>query len=232
MTPGGFPPSYFFDRQQNNPLRLRQFALDGEFIRQHAAFSGRICDVGCSTGEFLETIGWSGQRYGMEISSYAMEKARECGFNFSRNIFSEGSFFDVVLFRGSLQHVDNPFVMLKASFDSLRPGGKLILLSFPNTRSPLYLAAEHLPFLDDATNYFVASQKILTNTLRNFGFRVVQVDFPYWRTPYRRLVYDHLAFVWNILPFTQFVPHAFWRSQLAVVAEKPASDSSQTFAFD
>lgn len=224
MTSEAFPPSYFRDREQNNPLRLRQFHLDGKFMQEHVDCTGRICDVGCSTGEFLQTIGWTGQRFGMEVSSYAMEKAKLVGFDFSRNIFSEAEFFDAVLFRGSLQHVDNPFDMLKASFDSLKPGGKLFVLSFPNTRSPLYLVAQDLPFLDDATNYLLASYKILANAMRNFGFSVVRVDFPYWRTPYRRFVFDHAAFVWNLLPFTRFVPHAFWRSQLAIVAEKPMAD--------
>lgn len=221
MTEEPFPPTYFLDRQQNNPLRLQQFRLDGKFLHNHVDFTGRICDVGCSTGEFLQTIGWKGERFGMEISPYAMEQAQLARFDFSRSIFSEVEFFDAVLFRGSLQHVDNPFSMLKAAFNSLKPGGKLFVLSFPNTRSPLYLATQDLAFLDDATNYLLASPKILSNAMRNFGYSVVQVDFPYWRTPYRRVVFDHAAFIWNLMPFTRLVPHAFWRSQLAIVAEKP-----------
>lgn len=42
-----------------------------------------MCDVGCSTGEFLEYINWDGERYGMEISDYAKQKAEEKGIQFN-----------------------------------------------------------------------------------------------------------------------------------------------------
>lgn len=216
-----FPPSYFSDRHQNNSLRMRQFIYDAAFMRRHVSDLGRICDVGCATGEFLESIGWLGARHGLEISDYAKSQAQTRHFNFNSNIFTHASFFDVVLFRGSLQHVDNPFVMLRYAYSSLKPGGHIVVLSFPNTRSPLYCIKQTLPFVNDKTTYFVGSTKLLSNALTNCGFEICEVDFPYWKTPYRRAIFDHAAFLWNCIPRARFVPHAFWKSQVAIVARKP-----------
>jgi hypothetical protein len=84
------------------------------------------------------------------------------------------------------------------------------------------MATQNLPFLDDRTNYLLASPKILQNALKNIGFCIAGVDYPYWKTPYRRALFDHAAFAWNALPRTPFIPHAFWRSQMAIAARKPA----------
>ena len=65
-----FPNDYFLDRRGNNKLRLKQFELDKKFITRYKK-KGTICDVGCSTGEFLSHIKWEGEKYGMEINHYA-----------------------------------------------------------------------------------------------------------------------------------------------------------------
>ena len=45
-------------------------------MSRHLNINGKVCDVGCSTGEFLETINWKGPRFGIEISDYARDIAK------------------------------------------------------------------------------------------------------------------------------------------------------------
>ena len=105
-------------------------------------------DIGCSTGEFLEAIDWRDERFGMEISQYARSIATETGVRFDRDIFSESDFFDLVIIRGTIQHLDEPFLFLKHAFTALRPGGYLVFLATPNTNSPFYRLKKTLPFID------------------------------------------------------------------------------------
>ena len=51
----------------------------------------------------------AGRRFGMEISVYARSIALEAGVRVDRDIFSESDFFDLVIFRGTIQHLDEPF---------------------------------------------------------------------------------------------------------------------------
>ena len=68
--------SYFDQRIGNNCKRNRQFDLDGAFIRKKKS-KGVICDVSCSTGEFLDRIEWEGKKYGMEVNMSAIAQAKK-----------------------------------------------------------------------------------------------------------------------------------------------------------
>jgi 2-polyprenyl-3-methyl-5-hydroxy-6-metoxy-1,4-benzoquinol methylase len=141
MSNKRFPKSYFKNRFNNNNLRLRQFKIDKSLIHKFIK-NGKICDVGCSTGEFLYNIGWKKHAYGMEINKYAKKEAKKF-INFNKNITNQKNYFDIVVFRGTIQHLDDPFNFLKNSYNSLKKGGWLILLSVPNANSILFKNNAH-----------------------------------------------------------------------------------------
>ncbi len=213
---------YFTTRLSNDPKRLAQFRAEGELIRRYVP-SGRAMDVGCSTGEFYEAIGWRGERYGMEISGYARRLAEDNGVRFDRDIFSASGFFDLVIYRGTIQHLDEPFLFLKRTLTALKPGGFVVFLATPNINSPFYRAKKTLPFIDEPRNFYVPDDVGLQRSLRNFGFVVREVRYPYLGTPYAHPLRDHWRFLRNLLsPRSTVIPHAFWRSSMEIVAQKPA----------
>ena len=67
-----WPDTYFENRQGNDHSRQLQFRLDEQFIKKYIS-NGLICDIGCSTGEFLRSLKWDGDYYGMEISDAARD---------------------------------------------------------------------------------------------------------------------------------------------------------------
>ena len=209
---------YFKDRYGNNEKRLTQFQIDGRFLKKFKT-NGVICDVGCSTGEFLKSILWKGDLYGMEINPVAKSIAQQNGFSFEKNIFTETNFFDVVVFRGTIQHVDEPFRMMKAAFKSLKKDGVVIFLATPNTDSILYKLKGDLFFLDSKLNFYIPGKKNLCNALENFGFKVLAVEYPYWSTPYRNFPKDIFMFLLNVFT-NRFYKHAFWRSSMSIAGKK------------
>lgn len=209
--------SYFDDRQMNNPQRLIQFKQDAQYVKRFVS-SGKLCDVGCSTGEFLRQLDFSGDLYGMEINDYAREIAKDF-ISFEKSIFSEENFFDLVIFRGTIQHVDIPFQMIKSTYKALKPGGYVIFLATPNANSILYRSKADLPFLDWPINFYIPGVKDLSNALKNYGFLVENVSFPYWNTPYRNFFKDHCLFLMNLLS-KRFYKHAFWGSSMNIAARK------------
>jgi len=208
---------YFIDRNLNNPLRKIQFEQDASFIRSFIK-DGVVCDVGCSTGEFLRHIKFKGILYGMEINDQAKKIASDI-ISFEKNIFTEENFFDLIIFRGTIQHVDNPFQMIKSAHKSLKKGGYLVFLSTPNSNSILYRVKQDLPFLDWPLNFYIPGKKDLTNALENFGFEIMKIEFPYWKTPYRNFLNDHFKFILNLFS-RKFYKHAFWGSSMNIAAKK------------
>jgi hypothetical protein len=63
-----YSKSYFKFRSLNDEKRIKSFILEKKFILKHTTLNKIICDVGCSTGEFLTAINWTGRKFGMEIN--------------------------------------------------------------------------------------------------------------------------------------------------------------------
>lgn len=213
-----FKDDYFQERVGNDPKRLKQFDLDGNFIRNFVQH-GKVCDVGCSSGEFLKHINFEGELYGMEVSDTAKELAKGI-ISFEKNIFTEENFFDLIIFRGTIQHVDEPFRMIKQSFLSLKPGGHLVFVATPNSNSPYYRINKTLPFLDPPLNFYIPSDNELKNALVNFGFENILIQYPYLKTPYKKLISDHIKFFVNYF-FRIKSKYSFWKSMMNISCKKP-----------
>ena len=50
-----FPDQYFEQRMSNDNKRQIQFDIDCKLIRKYKQ-DGQLCDVGCSTGEFVKAL--------------------------------------------------------------------------------------------------------------------------------------------------------------------------------
>ena len=154
----------------------------------------------------------------MEIAEFAREQAKARGISFDRDIFSEADFFDLVIFRGTIQYIPSPFEYLYAAHRSLQPGGCLFMTS-PNTNSPYYRHFGTLPFLEEDLHFWIPCDSSLRMVLRNIGFRDIDITYPYLRSPYARPLRDHLKFVRKLV-FRTDDRFPFWRNMMCVTARK------------
>ena len=109
--------------------------LDGQFD-----YPGRLLDIGCGYGFFLEAMhvcGWEVE--GLELSRPAAEIARQkkCGVIHFHAVEEMGDMarFDVITMFYVIEHVADPVAILKGVRKLLKPDG-IIVLRYPNT-SPL-----------------------------------------------------------------------------------------------
>lgn len=146
----GLFEDHYYESVQSEAFKnkLDQFAKDPSlkvFSRYLAlietqAKPGRVLDVGCAFGNFLKLArdrGWD--PYGVEISAYASQKAKEAwGFpifngDIAGCLFEKNS-FDLVTFWDVIEHVEKPQENLKRAHELLKPGG-FLLLTTDNGRS-------------------------------------------------------------------------------------------------
>lgn len=213
-----FKPEYFKKRVGNDPKRQASFLSEKKFINQYIK-SGNLLDVGCSTGEFIKTLEWDGHTYGMEISEHAKSIAMENGINFDKNILNSENFFDIIIFRGTIQYMDEPFSYLKKSFLSLKKGGFIFFLATPNTNCLYYKIWNTLPFLDPEANFYIPSDHDLKRIMRDFGFDFVKIRYPYFKSPYSSVFIDHFNFFRKLLGVDVKFP--FWRNSMDLIFQKP-----------
>ena len=217
--PNYYSNEYYGDRLGKEPdKRSRSFKLESEFINKYIK-RGTLIDIGCATGEFLDALNWTGEKYGMEVSDYAINTAKKKGIRFDKDIFAGEELFDLIIFRGTIQHIDTPMYYIKQSFKALKKGGYVVFLATPNADSICYKLFGTLNFLAPHLNFYIPSETTLPQILTNFGFKVIETRFPYLGSPYASPIKDHIKFILRCLGIkTNF---AFWKSSIEIIAQKP-----------
>ena len=211
---------YFEHRNLNDKLRMASFASEKKLVAKYVS-SGNILDVGCSTGEMIEFYSWDGNAYGMEIIEHAIDKAKKRNIRFDKDLTNTTDFFDVIVFRGTIQHVDTPLLYIKMAFEALKPGGVLVFLATPNADSIYFKLWKTLPFLDmPSATYFIPHEKWFVQAVENFGFSLREKRFPYLKSPYASPMKDHLKFLLKLVGFNVKFP--FWKSSMELVFQKPS----------
>jgi SAM-dependent methyltransferase len=150
--------------------------------------SGRVLDVGCSTGAFLAQLM---RRYamdyevlGIDVAGPALDYAESKGVNVLRKSYLTESFgdksFGAVTFWAVLEHLAEPQAFLSRTVSVLEPDGFCFIL-VPNFRSLAVrlLAAKYRYILPQHINYFTSAT--LTKLVeREPRFRVVYCGFSHF----------------------------------------------------
>ncbi|OGR67267.1 MAG: hypothetical protein A2081_01340 [Elusimicrobia bacterium GWC2_61_19] len=137
------------------------------FEREAGGQKGRLLDVGCASGFFIETAresGWDAS--GVELSPLASAAARDrAGLNVFTGALADAALpdghFDAVTMWDVLEHFPDPRADLRQAFRILKPGG-LLVIQTPNAASAIarltggrwacmQRPAEHLYFFSPAT---------------------------------------------------------------------------------
>ena len=150
-----------------------------EKVRQLRALvpSGRVLDVGCYTGAFLEELGPCYDRWGIEPSSAAADVARARGVNVLQGMTHGASLpsgsFDVVLAFDVLEHVHDQSAFARQLASWLKPGGILVI----ETGDADSL---HARFMGARWSYLALDEHIVAHSRRSLpllmheaGFRIV-----------------------------------------------------------
>jgi 2-polyprenyl-3-methyl-5-hydroxy-6-metoxy-1,4-benzoquinol methylase len=165
--------------------RIETFSRDLAAVERHER-GGRILDVGCHLGMFLEVArerGWDVT--GVEPSRYSVERSREKGLDVRHGTLDSVHFddqsFDVVTMWDVVEHVADPLAELKQIHRILRPDGLLAVSTMDVDALFPRLAGRRWPwYMQMHLVYF--SKRTLHNMLAKAGYQVVEM------IPHKRVV--------------------------------------------
>ena len=143
---------------------------------------GRVLDIGCSTGGFLDAMRQRGEwePYGVEINAEAANHARErLGLNVFAGALTDAhypdSFFDIVTLWNVLEHLHQPQAALIEIARIIRPGG-LLTISLPNPDCiEARIFGRYWAGLDAPRHLYIFSRRTLERVLASTGFEMEEV---------------------------------------------------------
>jgi SAM-dependent methyltransferase len=170
-----YDASYFELYHKRREFRLRR-ACDRLSRIELITSPGRILDVGCSLGYFLEAAskrGWTPS--GVEISPHAAQVAREHGLDVMTGTLEEAGYpescFDCVTMWDVLEHVQDPTEHMLEVRRVLVPGG-LVVIGTPNMNHVLFrIKRERWRHLKPTEHLYYFNPASIHALLRKTGFK-------------------------------------------------------------
>ncbi|MGI9114532.1 MAG: hypothetical protein DLM52_00140 [Chthoniobacterales bacterium] len=164
-------------------LKRATFERRIRLLRRLGLSGGRLLDVGCGCGFFLETALAHGfDATGVEFSSEAIALARsdvrECIVQGDVNALAlrNDSAFDVIVAFDIIEHTQDPLKFLNDLRSLLRPGAWLAL-STPDTGHFLrYLMRSHWPMLQPLQHTYLFSKGAMRNALQRCGYSNIRIE--------------------------------------------------------
>jgi len=146
-----------------------------QFPRYRA--NGRLLDVGCGSGDFLQkmkAIGWD--VYGVEPGEQGALAGQKRGLNIFHGTLEQAEFpdahFDFIRFEHVLEHVPDPVATLREARRILRPGGQIRLM-VPNWNSwPAQWFKSYWYHLDTPRHLFWFTPETLAFAAQRGGLKV------------------------------------------------------------
>ena len=158
---------------------LRALEMQIDYIERFSPERGRLLDVGCANGRFLNIArkrGW--QVAGVELSEIASQAARS---QYDLDVFTgtleEAGFahysFDVITLWDVLEHLPSPLGSLKLCWEILKPGG-ILAFSIPNIQSfDRYLFGSNWIGWDSPRHFTLFENDTLMRSLNEVNFSLI-----------------------------------------------------------
>ncbi len=196
---------YDGDRGERFSFPLEHFVIFFRWIRardieRRLDGPGRILDIGCGRGRFLDFLSRRGfETFGTQLSLTAARASRERGgteilIGELPDLDLQEASFDVVTFYHVLEHLAEPDEYLRQAWSLLREDG-LLLIEVPDFGSPgfRFLGRRNLCF-DYPHHIFFFSRESLEKLVSRCGFRSVS-------SSYFSLEYSPITTLQNLLNF-------------------------------
>ena len=172
--------------EEKNPKTGYPAHLTKELIRRTGKTEGKMLDLGCGRGEYLDTFFDNGfEVMGFDLSTHMVKNHPVEYIDLEKNKLTSPhkEKYDFVFSKSVIEHMRNPMGLLNASFEALKPGGVAVIMT------PSWEYTYWGPFYVDHTHVTPWTKPSLDEAMRMTGFKNVSTEYffqlPFlWKNPY------------------------------------------------
>lgn len=200
-VPAGFDPTRIYDRgyftgghrdgyadyPASERVLRREFRRTLSTLEKHVR-GGRLLEVGCAYGFFLDEARRDFEVEGLELAPDAVDACRARGLDVRSEPIGDGALegrapYDAAVMLDVVEHLADPAAALAALHRALAPGGHL-LLTTGDFGAPLARAlGKSWRLLTPPQHLFFFTRDGLARLLAKSGFEIVAFDHPWKLVP-------------------------------------------------
>jgi 2-polyprenyl-3-methyl-5-hydroxy-6-metoxy-1,4-benzoquinol methylase len=160
----------------------REFARTVEFIRARRA-GGRLLEVGCAYGFFLQEAKPFFEVAGIELAADAAVHARGAGLHVLTGVADEATLaglgsFDVIVMLDVIEHLPDPLDLLRLLGRHLAPGGIVVITTGDFASLVARLLGKHWRLMTPPQHLWFFTPESLSRMARAAGLDCEHVDHP------------------------------------------------------
>ncbi len=199
----------------------RDYVADKDILQRNFRFrvqylstlksSGRLLEVGCAYGFFLEEAQKRYEVEGIDVSKAAIDFAKnngmpnlQCGDFLSITTLSQE--FDLICLWDTIEHLEEPFLYLKKISDQLADGGVVVLTTGDIASFLATLRGEKWRQIHPPSHLFYFSEKTIRRALEQHGLEVLNIKNIGQYRSYRSMLFEifnlrmpRLSWVYRVL---------------------------------
>jgi SAM-dependent methyltransferase len=169
------------------PVLRREFARMVAFIRRHRD-GGRLLDVGCAYGFFLQEAKPYFEVAGIELAEDAAAFCRRTGLDVISGVADEATLrrlgpADVIVLLDVIEHLPDPRATLRLCADHLRPGGIVVLTTGDFASHYARLAGAHWRLMTPPQHLWFFTPDSMRHLATAAGLTVESLDHPWKIVP-------------------------------------------------
>jgi len=167
---------------------------------------GRLLEIGCAYGFFLEQAARLYEVTGIDLSAHAVEQARARGLNVTRGTIEDvdlpSESFDVIAILETLEHLPSPFATLAEARRASRPGAVLVVSTGDVESVLARLCGRAWRLMTPPQHLYFFSRRTLAKVARRTGWRPVRIEYSWRYVPIGLAAYQFCSRVlgWRRVP--------------------------------
>ena len=190
---GGQPDGYAAYRGSRDVL-VAEFRRVLRDLAVAGAGTGRLLEIGCAYGFFLDEARASFQVSGVELAPQAVAACRERGLDVVQEandaFYRSRAPFDVVVMLDVLEHLEAPDAMLRTLHHHMRPGARLVVTTGDFGSLAARLLGRRWRLMTPPQHLWFFTELSLARLLEQHGFSPLRTTRPWKFVPVHLIVYQ------------------------------------------
>ena len=190
----------YCDYQGSKDLIKQEFkSIRSDILKNKTYNDGKLLEIGCAYGYFLELVKSNFSVTGLEICDHAVNECHKRGLNVYNadddiNFITLGQ-FDVVVMLDVIEHLTDPIGTIDKISKCTKPGSLLIITTGDFGSLCSVLLKQYWRLMTPPQHLWFFNKLSITSILKRYGFKVESIKYPFKLVSINLIIYQLARYI-------------------------------------